>query len=133
MRVTALVPVLSRPNLPETTLVFDLGTKTKAQGSCSNALGFVALPKLSFTYTSQVPSGLATERAKLPSFLAWFTINTPALVEPMPNARKSTRERPLLIPLKWVPRTKPGEPVKRLFVKPLDAVALRAQPASQFV
>ena len=52
---TAVVPVASNPNLPDTTVVFVLGMKTKEVGSCSSD---GPLPKLSFTYTSQVPSGL---------------------------------------------------------------------------
>ena len=49
IRITALVPVSSTPNLPETTVVLVLEINTNAAGSCSRALGLVALPKLSFT------------------------------------------------------------------------------------
>ena len=58
-------------------------------------------------------------------------MRTPELVELIPRVLRSTRDRPALIPLKWVPNTRPFEPVNKLLVPPFAAVELRAHPDSQ--
>ena len=77
--------------------------------------------------------GIGESKSIVTLILGVFTSSTPELVESMPNSRRSTRERALLMPRKCVPKTRPGVAVSKLLVPPLAAVALRAQPMNQLV